>query len=103
MTQDEAIPESLKNILLVMVDGGYLEPPSKDEKPSQIWEETWKRVDRSLPSLFRDIIPEPKATGARIDKATGLLERPEIEAEPERDGRKEAETEVKTENVMEES
>ena len=101
MIQDEAIPESLKNILLVMVDAGYLEPPSKGEKPSRIWAETWKRVDRSLPGLFRDIFPESKATEARIEETAGLSERLKTEAEPERDDRKEVE--VKTKGVMESS
>ena len=85
-----------------MVDGGYLEPPSKGEKPSRIWQETWKRVDRSLPSLFRDIFPERKTTEARIEETAGLPESPKTEAEPER-GRKETEAEVKTESVRESS
>ena len=56
------MPESLKNILLVMADGGYLTPPADHEKPSEIWEETWKRVDRFLPSLFQEVFPEVKAS-----------------------------------------
>ena len=55
------MPESLKNILLVMADGGYLAPPSNNEKPSEIWEETWKRINRFLPGLFREVFPEPRA------------------------------------------
>lgn len=64
MQQEEAVPESLKNILLVMADGGYLVPPTENEKPSEIWEETWKRVDRFLPDLFREIFPEVNAPPA---------------------------------------
>lgn len=48
-------------MILVMADGGFLEPPAEGEKPSHIWEMTWKRVDRILPNLFRDIFPETKA------------------------------------------
>lgn len=56
--QEEAVPESLKNILLVMVDGGYLMPPSENADNSEIWDETWKRVDRFLPDLYKEIFPE---------------------------------------------
>ena len=43
-----------------MADGGYLVPPPKDEKPSEIWEETWQRVDRFLPNLFQEVFPQPR-------------------------------------------
>lgn len=56
--QEEAIPESLKNILLVMGDGGYLAPPTKDPSKEKIWTETRKRLDRFLPDLFTEIFPE---------------------------------------------
>lgn len=52
------MPESLKNIILVMADGGYLVPPSKNPIQARIWNETWKRVDRFLPGLFTEIFPE---------------------------------------------
>ncbi|PYH96295.1 Sec7 domain protein [Aspergillus ellipticus CBS 707.79] len=54
---EEAVPESLKNILLVMADGGYLVPPSQDPSKEQIWNETKKRLDRFLPDLFNEIFP----------------------------------------------
>ena len=41
-----------------MVDGGYLKPPSENTKNSEIWEETWKRVDRFLPNLYPEIYQE---------------------------------------------
>ena len=52
------MPESLKNIILVMANGGYLVPPSTKPDQAQIWNETWKRVDRFLPGLFKEIFPE---------------------------------------------
>ncbi|THC97897.1 hypothetical protein EYZ11_002648 [Aspergillus tanneri] len=55
---EEAIPESLKNILLVMADGGYLVPPSQDTTKELVWNETKKRLDRFLPDLFKEIFPE---------------------------------------------
>ncbi|KAJ5558509.1 hypothetical protein N7535_008723 [Penicillium sp. DV-2018c] len=54
----EAIPESLKNILLVMADSGYLVPPSQDPSKEELWVETQKRLGRFLPDLFVEIFPE---------------------------------------------
>lgn len=49
-----------------MSNGGYLVPPEDTAKgtSSEIWEETWKRVDRFLPNLFVEIFPPPPLTGA---------------------------------------
>ena len=52
---EEAIAESLKNILLVMLDGGYLKPPREGEKPSSMWEQTKSRIEKFLPHLAKDI------------------------------------------------
>ena len=59
---EEAVPESLKNILLVMADGGILAPPSAGEEPSELWAETFRRVERFLPGLMFDLFPEAKAS-----------------------------------------
>lgn len=53
------MPESLKNILLVMANGGYLVPRSEDPSRVQLWEETWKRLDKFLPWMFAELFPEP--------------------------------------------
>lgn len=47
-----------------MSNGGYLVPPEDTAKgtSSEIWEETWKRVDRFLPNLFVEIFPLPPPT-----------------------------------------
>ena len=58
---EEAVPESLKNILLVMADGGFIEPPSKDRPPTELWDQTCKRVDRFLPNLMAEIFPQANA------------------------------------------
>ncbi|KAI9796920.1 MAG: hypothetical protein M1825_006284 [Sarcosagium campestre] len=57
-TLDEAVPESLKNILLVMSDGGFLVPRAQDPRARRLWSETWKRLDRFLPELLRDLFPD---------------------------------------------
>ena len=58
---EEAVPESLKNILLVMADGGFIEPPSKDRPLTELWDQTCKRVDRFLPNLMAEIFPQVNA------------------------------------------
>lgn len=58
---EEAVPESLKNILLVMADGGFIQPPSNDSSPTELWDETCKRVDRFLPNLIAEIFPQVNA------------------------------------------
>lgn len=49
------MPESLKNVLLVMSSSGYLVPKSQDETQEKLWTETWKRIDRFLPDLREEI------------------------------------------------
>ncbi|KAI5281194.1 GDP/GTP exchange factor for ARF [Ascosphaera aggregata] len=56
---EEAIPESLKNILLVMAAGGYIIRPNEDPSKKKLWSETQKRLDRFLPNLFKEIFPDP--------------------------------------------
>jgi hypothetical protein len=52
------VPESIKNILLVMSASGYLAPP--DQKPEQraLWDQTWRHLDRFLPNLRKELFPE---------------------------------------------
>ncbi|KAI9376339.1 hypothetical protein BJX61DRAFT_538871 [Aspergillus egyptiacus] len=58
---EEAIPESIKNIILVMADVGHLVPPSQNPSKETIWSETKKRLDRFLPDLFKEIFPDADA------------------------------------------
>lgn len=57
-SQEEAIPESLKNVILLMANGGYLVPPAQDPSKEEFWSETKKRLDRFLPDLFPEIFPD---------------------------------------------
>lgn len=101
LKQEEAIPESLKNILLVMADGGYLIPPSENKTPSEIeiWEETRKRVDRFLPDLFREVFPQPKAPPP-TEKEEPQEEQKEPHL-PERSDSKASPEQVETEKAQE--
>lgn len=64
LTQEEAVPESLKNVLLVMANGGYLVPSSTDDTQRRLWHETSKRLDRLLPGLIGEIFPDTTAAVA---------------------------------------
>ena len=52
------MPENLKNVLLIMSSNGYLVPPSQDPSKEELWNETWKRIDRFLPNLRADLALE---------------------------------------------
>lgn len=41
-----------------MSSNGYLVPPSKDPSKEELWNETWKRIDRFLPNLRTDLALE---------------------------------------------
>lgn len=49
----EAIPESLKNMLLVMSSANVLAPNSN------LWAPTWRAIDVFLPNLKTELFPEP--------------------------------------------
>ncbi|KAK2467063.1 hypothetical protein APHAL10511_001321 [Amanita phalloides] len=57
----EAVPESLKNIVLVMSTSGLLVPPSdedvRDERQRMLWTTTHERIERFLPGFLREVIP----------------------------------------------
>jgi len=38
-----------------MSSSGYLVPPSQDPTHEKLWTETWKRIDRFLPDLKKDL------------------------------------------------
>lgn len=57
--QSEAIPESLKNMLLVMDTAGIFQPDTTD---SQLWKLTWDRIDTFLPHLREELF-KPQEPG----------------------------------------
>ena len=45
-----------------MSSGGFLAPPEEKPEQEELWNETWKRIDRFLPDLKNDLaLEEPKA------------------------------------------
>ncbi|XP_013395195.1 Golgi-specific brefeldin A-resistance guanine nucleotide exchange factor 1 isoform X4 [Lingula anatina] len=53
----EAIPESLKNMLLVMETARIFTP---EEEESQLWKLTWDRIDSFLPTLRTELFKPPE-------------------------------------------
>lgn len=86
---EEAIPESLKNILLVMSSDGYLVPPEQNEQHAELWCETWRRLDRFLPGLFGELFPEEAKKGPPwkvvVRRPTEEVEREQTEKQAARE------------------
>ncbi|GAA5949414.1 hypothetical protein JCM21900_004055 [Sporobolomyces salmonicolor] len=58
----EAVPELLKNVLLVMNASGFLLPPYDDQRTEQqarLWDATFDRIHPFLPELQRELFPPP--------------------------------------------
>lgn len=68
-----------------MADGGYLVPPSAGEKGSEIWTETWKRVDRFLPDLFAEIFPKANPSSVTATAVPNAEEPSMPPAEPRKE------------------
>ncbi|BGP52381.1 GDP/GTP exchange factor for ARF [Rhodotorula kratochvilovae] len=60
----EAVPELLKNVLLVMNASGFLVPPSAAEgrtaEQALLWDATFERIHPFLPELQRELFPPPR-------------------------------------------
>lgn len=65
-----------------MSSSGYLVSPKEDASKEDLWNETWKRIDRFLPDLRNDLVPdEPEA---RSEKRTKEQSKDETEQELEK-------------------
>lgn len=71
----EAIPESLKNMLLVMSTAGIFKAPKAGEPendPSvELWNMTWMRVNSFLPNLHGELFPNTPGSSPAPAPATG--------------------------------
>lgn len=75
-TLEEAVSENLKNILLVMSSGGYLAPPDRNPDQAELWNETWKRLNRFLPNFFEELFPEEANKPVPVKKVAAEEEKP---------------------------
>lgn len=63
--QLEAIPESLKNMLLVMDTAGIFHSADSRTGYSDLWEITWERIDCFLPRLRDELFKQAVIQGTR--------------------------------------
>ncbi|KAI8942638.1 hypothetical protein NX059_000692 [Plenodomus lindquistii] len=93
---EEAVSENLKNMLLVLSNGNYLAPPDQNPQREELWNETWKRINRFQPNLLKEIFPEeagkpikPRASrDERVSREVDVALRPkgDVEVEGEKGG-----------------
>jgi brefeldin A-resistance guanine nucleotide exchange factor 1 len=82
---EEAVSENLKNMLLVLNDGGYLAPPEEKPEQEDLWIETWKRINRFQPGLLKELFPgevdRPRKREGRNEEVRGgvLVEGKEVD------------------------
>ncbi|KAF0385373.1 Sec7-domain-containing protein [Gigaspora margarita] len=80
----EAVPESLKNMLLVMSTSGVFNPPgtinaatqsSGGKVPVELWDITWTKIDKFLPKLKDELFPEvPSDAESSLKSSQNLLD-----------------------------
>lgn len=74
---EEAVGENLKNMLLVLSNEGCLVPPDQEPEKEQLWNETWNRINRFQPELFKELFPEEVEKPKRSkDEIRGRDKRP---------------------------
>eukprot|EP00048_Salpingoeca_helianthica_P023468 m.24517 g.24517 ORF g.24517 m.24517 type:complete len:1480 (+) comp8714_c0_seq1:128-4567(+) len=72
----EAVPESLKNMLLVMSTAGIFRPATSEESESaggsdvaSLWTVTWARISHFLPTLHAELFPSATDVPVAADPA----------------------------------
>ncbi|XP_074501727.1 Golgi-specific brefeldin A-resistance guanine nucleotide exchange factor 1 isoform X1 [Sebastes fasciatus] len=83
----EAIPESLKNMLLVMDTAGIFHSADSRTGYSDLWEITWERIVCFLPNLREElfkqtVIQEPPAEPAQPTPSAGRPSSPQVSPPP---------------------
>jgi golgi-specific brefeldin A-resistance guanine nucleotide exchange factor 1 len=70
-------------MMLVMAKGGYLVPPSEDPLKEKLWVETWKRLDRFLPDLRKELpqLAEPEGSKEKEEVKSPVVEQAAGKAE----------------------
>lgn len=95
----------MKNVLLIMSTNGYLVPPSQNPEREELWNETWKRIDRFLPDLKNSLALEPLTREDPPRKSTASKEgesAPAAAAVPEGQAQGEAQEKGKADEAPQE-
>ncbi|GAA5913201.1 Arf family guanine nucleotide exchange factor GEA2 [Sporobolomyces salmoneus] len=85
----EAVPELLKNVLLVMNASGFLLPPhdeSRTPEQAELWNATFERIQPFLPDLQRELFPPPRVPvpfSADSQSDPPPLDSPSLSIDPE--------------------
>jgi brefeldin A-resistance guanine nucleotide exchange factor 1 len=74
-------------MLLVMSNGGYLAPPDENPQREELWNETWKRINRFQPDLFGELFPE-EAGKPRKEREISVREKGKENEKAEEDNKK---------------
>ncbi|KAG6042156.1 hypothetical protein E4U41_004960 [Claviceps citrina] len=80
-TLEEAVRENLKNVVLFMISSGLLVSPARDASKHQLWDETWKRVDRFLPDLRNELASETLEKSPETDEPETRKENGQVAGE----------------------
>lgn len=89
------MPESLKNIILVMSSSGYLVPPTEDPAHEKLWTETWKRIDRFLPDLRKELDLDSKEPPPAPATVEAVVNEPVVESKEKENVEQKVEKEEK--------
>lgn len=82
---EEAVAESIKNVLLVMSSTAYLVHPNKaanDPLKLELWQQTWKRLERFMPPAALDglLLDDDSAVTVQ-DDATAVVQSEQVVVE----------------------
>ncbi|XP_071953967.1 Golgi-specific brefeldin A-resistance guanine nucleotide exchange factor 1-like isoform X2 [Antedon mediterranea] len=81
----EAIPESLKNMLLVMHTAGILSSEDQGDY-SPLWHVTWERIDCFLPQLKHDLFRPREPSKPKVETVVDPSDAPKQDSSIPRDG-----------------
>ena len=88
-------------MLLVLSNGGYLAPPDENPEQEELWNETWKRVNRFLPNFFAELFPEEAGKPQRSKELSVREAKGKEEGKAEEEKQEEEEEDEKEEVGLE--